>query len=113
MHYRGLALPGAALAALALAIPASADTPGLPTVSSGHRPGPDALYLPPANAPQLQNAGPWKAPPILVSGATAYRAGEWLYQGWLYDDHGGHGVPDQNAPVGPNAFLFSPSAGPF
>ena len=92
---------------------AGAGAAGLPSVSSGHRPGPDALYLPAPQAPQLQNVAPWKAPPILVSGATAYHAGEWLYQGWLYDDHGGQGVPDQNAPVGPNAFLFSPSAGTF
>ncbi len=109
---RALAL-AAAFVFVLVSSSAGADAAGLPSVSSGHRPGPDALYLPPATAPQLQNAAPWKAPPILVSGATAYREGEWLYQGWLYDDHGGHGVPDQNAPVGPNAFLFSPSAGTF
>ena len=39
-------------------------------------------------APQLTNAGVWKAPPILVSGASAYRGGEFLYQDFLYDDHG-------------------------
>ena len=44
------------------------------------RPGPDILYEPPAAAPQLDNAGVWRAPPILVSGATAYRSGEFLYQ---------------------------------
>jgi dienelactone hydrolase len=48
-----------------------------------------------------------------VSGASAYRDGEWLYQDWLYDDHGAQGSADQNAPVGPNAFLFSPAAGTF
>ena len=55
------------------------------------RPGPDVLYQPPAQAPQLQNAGVWHANPILVSGASAYRDGEFLYQDYLYDDHGARG----------------------
>jgi hypothetical protein len=88
-------------------------TTGLPAVHSGRRPGPDILYQPLASAPQLQNLAPWTAPPILVSGATAYRGGEFLYQDFLYDDHGGAGVPDPNAPIGPNAFLFAPTAGTF
>ena len=55
----------------------------------GPRPGPDILYEPLGQrAPQLTNAGIWKAPPILVSGASAYRDGEFLYQDFLYDDHG-------------------------
>ena len=33
----------------------------------------------------------WRAAPILVSGATAYRDGEFLYQDFLYDDHGADG----------------------
>src|SRR5829696_3558080 len=52
------------------------------------RPGPDILYSAPADAPQLQNQGIWRAPPILVSGATSYRANEFVYQDFLYDDHG-------------------------
>jgi pimeloyl-ACP methyl ester carboxylesterase len=53
----------------------------------------------PANPPQLQNAGIWKAPPILISGASAYRDGEYLYQDFLYDDHGADGTtPDANQP---------------
>ena len=55
------------------------------------RPGPDALYRPPAKAPQLRNQGIWHAPPILVSGASAYRDSEFLYQDYLYDDHGAKG----------------------
>ena len=55
------------------------------------RPGPDALYWPLATAPQLTNAGIWHAPPILVSGTTAYRQGEFLYQDWMYDDRGAAG----------------------
>src|SRR5439155_9290921 len=60
----------------------------------GPRPGPDILYAAPATAPQLTNAGVWNAPPILVSGAGAYRNGEYLYQDFLYDDHGAHESPD-------------------
>src|SRR3954469_23215082 len=60
----------------------------------GPRPGPDILYADPPRAPQLENTGEWKAPPILVSGATAYRDGEFLYQDFLYDDHGARYVRD-------------------
>jgi predicted esterase len=54
----------------------------------GPRPGPDLLYAKPRKAPQLRNRGPWRAKPILISGASAYRAGEFLYQDYVYDDHG-------------------------
>ena len=87
--------------------------PGLPTVASGHRPGPDILYAKPPRAPQLENTGIWHAQPILVSGADAYRNGEWLYQDYLYDDHGATGTKDPNDPDGPSAHLFSPAAGTF
>jgi hypothetical protein len=78
--------------------------PGLATGASrsslysgpGPRPGPAILYRRPAVAPQLTNAGIWHAAPILVSGATAYRHGEFLYQDWLYDDHGAHVAADPN-----------------
>jgi hypothetical protein len=54
------------------------------------RPGPAILYAPPPRAPQLENApgSPWHAKPILVSGASAYRDGEFLYQDYLFDDRG-------------------------
>jgi hypothetical protein len=93
--------------------PATASTPGLPSVTSGHRPGPEALYLPAADAPQLQNVAPWEAEPILVSGAVAYADGEFLYQDFLYDDHGAAGSVDPAAPIGSRAHLFSPTAGTF
>ncbi len=64
----------------------------------GPRPGPDILYQPPATAPQLTNTGIWQAPPILVSGTTAYRDGEFLYQDYLYDDHGARELPDPQDP---------------
>src|SRR3954451_4552461 len=78
----------------------------------GPRPGPDILYAPAASAPQLTNAGPWKAAPILVSGATAYRNGEFLYQDFLYDDHGAAGAFD---PADPRAAgnLFSKPNGTY
>src|SRR5438270_2958423 len=88
-------------------------TPGLPSVSSGPRPGPDILYAKPPRAPQLENTGPWKAPPILVSGAQAYRGGEWLYQDYLFDDHGATGIKDGNDPNGIGTNLFSPAGGTF
>lgn len=75
------------------------------------RPGPEILYAPLAVAPQLQNARPWKAPPILISGAEAYRKGEFLYQGFLYDDHGAESTPDPTDPFNPASFLFSPKRG--
>jgi len=92
-----------ALGALPLALTAlvpAAHARGNPSLYSGpgSRPGPAVLYEAPAVAPQLTNAGPWKAPPILVSGATAYRSGEFLYQDYLYDDHGAREVADPNDP---------------
>src|SRR5438874_474725 len=76
------------LAVLAvLLVPAAASAASLYD-GPGPRPGPDVLYAPPVVSPQLTNGGVWQAPPILVSGATAYRQGEFLYQDWLYDDRG-------------------------
>ena len=110
----------AAAALLALAATAgvaqagSATHPrGLPTVASGHRPGPDVLYAPAPRVPQLENTGPWHAAPILTSGATAYRDGEWLYQDFLFDDHGATGTPDPDSPYGDSTHLYSPAAGTF
>ena len=89
-----------------------ASAAGLPEVTSGKRPGPDALYAPaPPTPPQLRNAGPWQADPILVSGATAYRDGEFLYQDFLYDDHGAVGAQDPTDPFNGVEFLFSPKHG--
>jgi hypothetical protein len=68
---------------------------------SAPQPGPAILYAPPAIAPQLENApgSPWKAKPLLVSGASAYRKGEFVYQGYVYDDHGAKEVTDTNNPM--------------
>jgi hypothetical protein len=59
----------------------------------------------------VQNTGVWKAPPIMVSGAKAYRDGEFLYQDYLYDDFGAAGAPDPSDPFNPLANLFSPNHG--
>jgi hypothetical protein len=108
------AIAGSSAAATAAPAHHRARTPvGLPTVSSGHRPGPDILYKKPPRAPQLENTGGWHAKPILISGADAYRNGEWLYQDYLFDDHGATGVKDTNDDYGPSRHLFSPAAGTF
>ena len=98
-------------AAVCAATGASAQAASLPSVSSGPRPGPDVLYAPPPAAPQLENAGPWSARPILVSGASAYRQGEFLYQDFLYDDYGAGGAKDPSDPFNNAEFLFSPKKG--
>jgi pimeloyl-ACP methyl ester carboxylesterase len=92
---------------------AAATSSGVPSAASGARPGPAILYAPPAKAPQLENTGGWKADPILVSGAQAYRDGEWLYQDFLQDDHGATGVKDKDDPVGTSAHLYSPAGGTY
>jgi hypothetical protein len=59
------------------------------------------LYQPLAQAAQLENAAgsSWHAAPILVSGASAYRKGEFVYQGYVYDDHGAKEVTDPSNPM--------------
>ncbi len=96
----------AALAATAVLAPASAQAANAGSLYSGPkpRPGPDLLYSKPAKAPQLKNRGPWRAGPILISGASAYRKGEFLYQDWIYDDHGARGTPDPDDPKNDSAF---------
>jgi hypothetical protein len=77
-------------------------SPSLPPAEGkAPRPGPPVLYEPLASAPQLEAAkgSIWKAPPILVSGASAYRKGEFLYQGYIYDDHGAKEVLDPTNPM--------------
>jgi hypothetical protein len=93
-----VALMIAALAAPAAAAPASSlwHLPG-----TAPQPGPAILYAPPAQAPALENApgSAWKAPPLLTSGASAYRTGEFIYQGYVYDDHGAKEVTDPKNPM--------------
>jgi pimeloyl-ACP methyl ester carboxylesterase len=76
----------------------------------GPRPGPAILYADAPRAAQLENTGIWQAPPILVSGASAYRRGEFLYQDYLYDDRGAQLLPE---PLDPHLKkeLFARGAG--
>jgi hypothetical protein len=106
----------AAPAARAAAPPAAAPAAGagsLPWVSSGHRPGPDLLYAPAPRAPQLENTGIWHAPPILVSGASSYRDGEFIYQDYLYDDHGAGAVVWQLDDQSHSSEVFGRPAGTY
>ena len=66
MSLIAVAVTAALVAGMVTAEPARATSEAgdhLPSVTSGHRPGPDALYLPPPRAPQLENIGPWQADP--------------------------------------------------
>src|SRR4051812_6540218 len=94
-------LKGLALSIFALAMflaPMASAHPASLYRGPGPRPGPDLLYAKAAKPPQLANKGIWHAAPILVSGAAAYRRGEFLYQDYLYDDHGAHQVLDPTDP---------------
>jgi hypothetical protein len=114
MGMKGTAIPGrgglAAAATLVLGGMALLATPVAATPASLYRgpdprPGPDILYANLPQAPQLQNRGPWRARPILISGASAYRKGEFLYQDFLYDDHGARAIRDPSDPrSGSDAF---------
>ena len=108
-------ITGAVALAFACLVPATAVAApwnSLPTVTSGVAPGPAILYAPPATAPQLTNApgSGWQAPPILISGANEYKDGEYLYQGFLFDDHGAAGVTDPSSGYLAN-FLFAATSG--
>jgi hypothetical protein len=95
--------------ALSLAGAAGAQSSSLPLKEgTAPRPGPPALYQSPARVAQLENAreSPWHAAPILISGASSYSKGEFLYQGYLYDDHGAKLVSDPTNP------MYSPGGNP-
>jgi dienelactone hydrolase len=96
-----------AAAALLLGAPA-AEAASLPTVSSGKLPGPQLLYAKPPRVPELENRAPFRAEPLLVSGTDAYRRGEYLYQDYLFDDHGAE-TGAVTSP--PGTAGFSPAAG--
>lgn len=88
-----LALTGLAAAPVASAQSADSDADpaatSLPSVSTGERPGPDILYAPEPDLPQLQNRHGWfRAETLRVSGAERYRRGEYQYTDHLYDDYG-------------------------
>jgi pimeloyl-ACP methyl ester carboxylesterase len=78
----------ATLAITALAAPGSragsADPLGVPA----EVPGPSWLHAELATHPIVENSGGWAAAPLMVSGAEAYRDGEYLFQDFIYDAHG-------------------------
>lgn len=74
----------------------AANPPQQPTGSP--RPGPDVLYEPPVTAPQFETVGSWQADPLRVCGADAYVGGEYLYQDYIYDDHGANTTPGLTDP---------------
>ena len=99
-----LALVGGLLLGLPLPAPARADgqdrpdsldRPDGPRLPAG---GPAILHRRLATSPALRNTGVWAAKPILVSGASAYRDGEFLYQDFLYDDLGDGSSPYPDKP---------------
>jgi hypothetical protein len=51
--------------------------------------GPELLHAGAANAPQLENTGIWHAKPTGICHTSAYRDGEFVHQGCIYDDEGG------------------------
>src|SRR3954454_20845571 len=75
--------------------------------AAGVRPGPALLYAKPPAAPQLTSSAPFAARPLLVSGTDAYRSGEYVYQDYLYDDHGADTKPG----LGNSQSLSAPTAG--
>ncbi|MBA3264646.1 MAG: hypothetical protein H0T69_19695 [Thermoleophilaceae bacterium] len=98
----------AAAAGALLAAAPSAAAGSLPSVRSGKLPGPPLLYAKAPVAPQLEVRAPFRARPLLVSGTDAYRRGEYLYQDYLFDDHGAEtGV--SSSP--PGVAGFSPASG--
>ncbi|MFG5407747.1 hypothetical protein ABXN37_06090 [Piscinibacter sakaiensis] len=68
--------------------PPTSTVAALQPVGVAIQPGPAALNDPPPRAPQFENTGIWQAAPTRVSGGSAYRSGEFLYQDYLYDDRG-------------------------
>lgn len=86
-----------------------ADRPGTrdPVVAASSA-GPELLRREPAAAPQLTNVAPWTAAPILVSGASAYRDGEFLYQDYLYDDRGA-GETRASPPNAQGTYTYPPA----
>ena len=106
-------VPALAFAAALAAGPVPAAAAEALPADAPDRPGPAVLHAPPPVAPQLQNTGVWQADPILVSGTHSYRDGEWVYQDFLYDDHGATGVKATNDPIGARRHLYSPAGGTY
>ena len=107
--------PTAQLCSVACALLASAAGAGsLPEVGVGPRPGPAVLYAPLASAPQFENAAPWQAAPLRVSGTEGYAAGEYLWQDWIFDSYGANttdlpAAPPDTAPASATGAASAPT----
>lgn len=67
----------------------SCSTSGTVSLIANVPAGPAVLYDTPTSIPMLENHHPrFTAAPIMVSGHEAYVDGEYLYQDFVYDDHG-------------------------
>jgi S-formylglutathione hydrolase FrmB len=113
MHARRLALVAAATVSVVGAVTVSLPVAHAEDGGTHWLPGPAILYQQPSTAPQLTNAGPWQAQPLLVSGAHAYVGGEFLYQDFLYDDSGANGILNDPNDKRPQADLFSLRTGTY
>lgn len=78
----------ASLSALMLLLLLPGSSGASPVILGSPLPGPPVLYEPLAAAPQLSGGNDWNAAPLMVSGAQAYVAGEYLYQDYIYDAYG-------------------------
>lgn len=83
-----LALGALVAGTMAVAAP-TAPRAAAAAAEQGPLPGPSILHAAQARAPQFENIGVWRADPTRVCMTSAYRAGEFLYQGCLWDDNGG------------------------
>ncbi|MDX6665206.1 MAG: hypothetical protein QOG68_1412, partial [Solirubrobacteraceae bacterium] len=76
------------------------------------RPGPPLLYAKVHLSALVAPTHAFPAAPLLVSGTDGYRRGEYLYQDYLYDDHGADTTPGLGASAGwASQPLFAPAAG--
>lgn len=82
----GVVVASAVLAGTVAAVPALARPAGDQGVPVA---GPALLSAGPPRAPQLENVGIWEADPIGICHTSAYRDGEYVHQGCVYDDQGG------------------------
>src|SRR5262249_22140325 len=99
---RRRAVLGALTAALTVATSAGAAV----------RPGPPLLYERAPAPPILATSKLFPAAPLLVSGTDAYRHGEFVYQDYLFDDHGADTEPALGASGSwASSPVFAPAAG--
>jgi hypothetical protein len=80
---------GAAIVLVACGVAFAVTVPAQAQPADGREAGPALLHADPPRAPQLENTGVWAADPIGICMTSAYREGEYVHQGCVYDDQGG------------------------